>query len=163
MAAAMNDTSIAVTPAEMAERMNAVSGGWNRVVGLRFVHVAADEVRAEWDVTEQHHQPYGIVHGGVYCTVIETVCSVGAALFAAKSGLGAVGLDNHTSFLHAVRSGKLTVTARPLTRGRRTHLWEATVTDGQGRVAASGRVRLLCVESDSLLAGERVGTSGDKA
>jgi len=146
----------------MAERMNAVSGGWNRIVGLRFVHVSADEVRAEWDVTEQHHQPYGIVHGGVYCSVIETVCSVGAAVFALKSGLAAVGLDNHTSFLHAVREGKLTVTARPLTRGRRTQLWEATVTELRGRVVATGRVRLLCVESGSLLAGEKVSATADK-
>jgi 1,4-dihydroxy-2-naphthoyl-CoA hydrolase len=158
----MNDTAMPTSPAEMAERMNAASGGWNRIVGLRFVHVAADEVRAEWEVTEQHHQPYGIVHGGVYCTVIETVCSVGAAMFALKSGLGAVGLDNHTSFLHAVRSGKLTVTAKPLTRGRRTQLWEATVTEAQGRVAATGRVRLLCVESGSVLAGEKVSAAPDK-
>lgn len=158
----MNDALSTLGPAELAEHMNTASTGWNRIVGLRFVHVSPDEVKAEWDVTEQHHQPYGIVHGGVYCSVIETVCSVGAAVFALKSGLGAVGLDNHTSFLHAVRSGKLTVTARPLTRGRRTQLWEATVTESQGRVAATGRVRLLCVESGSLLAGERVTASVEK-
>ncbi len=143
-------------PVELAEQANRASTGWNRTAGLRFLSISGDEVRAELAVSELHHQPYGIVHGGVYCTVIETVCSVGAAVYALPLGLGAVGLDNHTSFLHAVRSGTLTVTARPLTRGRRTHLWEATVAEASGRVVATGRVRLLCIESDSVLAGERV-------
>jgi uncharacterized protein (TIGR00369 family) len=155
MALAMSEP-IPPTPEQVAELLNAGNTGWNRSAGLRFLGVSGDEVRAELEVGELHHQPYGIVHGGVYCTVIETVCSVGAAMYARPLGLGAVGLDNHTSFLHAVRSGTLTVVARPLTRGRRTHLWEATVTEASGRVVATGRVRLLSVESDSVLAGERV-------
>jgi 1,4-dihydroxy-2-naphthoyl-CoA hydrolase len=152
----MSDSTNLPSPAELAEQANAASVGWNRTAGLRFLHISGDEVRAELAISELHHQPYGIVHGGVYCTVIETVCSVGAAVWAMPLGLGAVGLDNHTSFLHAVRSGTLTVTARPLTRGKRTHLWEASVTEAGGRVVATGRVRLLCVESGSVLAGERV-------
>jgi 1,4-dihydroxy-2-naphthoyl-CoA hydrolase len=152
----MSESTTQPSPAEVAELANAASSGWNRTAGLRFLHISGDEVRAELAISELHHQPYGIVHGGVYCTVIETVCSVGAAVYALPLGLGAVGLDNHTSFLHAVRSGTLTVTARPLTRGRRTHLWEATVAEASGRMVATGRVRLLCVESNSVLAGERV-------
>jgi uncharacterized protein (TIGR00369 family) len=63
----------------------------------------------------------------------------------------AVGLENHTSFIRAVRSGRLRATARPITRGRKTHVWEAEVRDEQDRVVATGRVRLLCVAADAAL------------
>jgi 1,4-dihydroxy-2-naphthoyl-CoA hydrolase len=140
--------------------MNAYAGGWNRAMHLRFVSATADEVIAELPIGPVHLQPHGIVHGGVYSGIVETVASVGAALSAGSRGQTAVGLENHTSFLRAVRSGILRATARPLTRGRRTQVWEASVTDDAGRVAATGRVRLLCLEPDSELAGEKAGTLG---
>lgn len=140
----------------LADAMNAAGGGWNTAMGLRFVHANGDEVVAELEVGSAHLQPHGIVHGGVYAGIIETVASVGAALSAMARGQTVVGLENHTSFLRAVRSGTLRGTARPLTRGRRTQVWEATVTDSTGRVAATGRVRLLCLEADADLAGEKV-------
>jgi uncharacterized protein (TIGR00369 family) len=65
--------------------------------------------------------------------------------------MGAVGLENQTSFIRAARSGKLTAIATPITRGRTTQVWEATVRDEQQRVLATGRVRLLCVERDAAL------------
>jgi uncharacterized protein (TIGR00369 family) len=139
-----------------AELMNAQPDGWNLAMGLRFVSVTLDEVVAELAVGKPHLQPHGIVHGGVYCGVIETVASIGAGVNARARGLGTVvGLENHTSFLRAVRGGTLRATARPLTRGRRTQVWEATVTDETGRVAATGRVRLLCLEPGADLAGEK--------
>jgi len=73
-----------------------------------------------------------------------------------KSGQSVVGLENHTSFLHAVREGLLRATALPLMRGRRTQVWEATITDSTGRTVASGRVRLLSLAPDSSIAGETV-------
>jgi uncharacterized protein (TIGR00369 family) len=69
-------------------------------------------------------------------------------------GQTVVGLENHTSFLRAVRSGRLRAVALPLTRGRRTQVWEATVTDEEGRIAATGRVRLMCLDEGTVLAGE---------
>jgi 1,4-dihydroxy-2-naphthoyl-CoA hydrolase len=125
-------------------------------MGIHFVRATADEVIAELEIGPQHHQAYGIVHGGVLCGLIETVASVGAALAAMPRGHSVVGLENSTSFLTAMRAGKLRATARPLTRGRRTQVWEATVTDAEGRAAASGRVRLLALESGAALAGEAV-------
>lgn len=125
-------------------------------MGIHFVRATADEVIAELEIGPQHHQAYGIVHGGVLCGLIETVASVGAALAAMPRGHSVVGLENSTSFLTAMREGKLRATARPLTRGRRTQVWEATVTDAQGRAAASGRVRLLALEAGADLAGETV-------
>jgi uncharacterized protein (TIGR00369 family) len=67
-----------------------------------------------------------------------------------------VGLENHTSFLNAVREGLLRATARPLMRGRRTQVWEVTVTDAERRTVASGQVRFLALEAGTSLAGEPV-------
>jgi uncharacterized protein (TIGR00369 family) len=111
---------------------------------------------AELEIGDAHRQPYGIVHGGVYAGIVETVASVGAALYALADGKSVVGLENSTSFLRAAREGVLRVTALPLTRGRRTQVWEGTVTDASGRVVATGRVRLLSLEADAALAGETV-------
>ena len=125
-------------------------------MGIHFIHATADEVIAEMEIGAHHHQPYGIVHGGVHAGLIEAITSLGAALAAMARGQSVVGLENHTSFLNAVREGKLRATARPLMRGRRTQVWEATVTDAAGRSIASGRVRFLVLEGGASLAGEPV-------
>jgi len=131
--------------------------GWDRTMGLRIVRASRDEVVAEYDVDARHHQPYGIVHGGVHCTAVETVCSTGAGLDAMARGQSVVGVENHTSFIRAVRAGTVTVRATPITRGRRSQLWEAVARDADGRVVSTGRVRLLCLDAGSELAGETVG------
>ncbi len=146
------------TPAvDLVDEMNAHRGGFNTAMGLRFVRATRDEVVAELTVGENHSQPYGIVHGGVHTGIIETVCSVGAAIDAQSDGRTVVGLENSTSFLRAARSGVLRFTARPITRGRRTHVWEATVTDESGRAVATGRVRLMCLEPGAEIAGRKAG------
>ncbi|MHB8419711.1 MAG: PaaI family thioesterase [Myxococcales bacterium] len=141
---------------DFAELLNSIRDGWNGAMGLRLVRATADEVVAELTVGPQHLQGYGIVHGGVHAGAIETVASIGAALHALPRGFSVVGLENHTSFLHAVREGTLKIEARPLTRGRRSQLWEGSVTDASGRLIAKGTVRLLCLEGDVELAGAKV-------
>lgn len=141
---------------DMAEILNGSLDGWNRAMGLRFVRATADEVVAELEVGPSHHQPYGIVHGGVYTGVIESVTSVGAGIYARQYGQVVVGLENNTSFLKAVREGTLRMTARPLSRGRTTQVWEATVTDSAGRTVATGRVRLLSIEPAKGIAGAKI-------
>jgi uncharacterized protein (TIGR00369 family) len=147
---------------DAAPYLNEHLGGWNRAMGLRMVRATADEVIAELTVGEPHLQPYGIVHGGVHAGIIETVCSTGAAIHAAARGQTVVGLENSTSFLHAARGGVLRVAARPLSRGRRSQIWEATVSDQGGRALATGRVRLLCLEPGADLAGQTAGVRGDE-
>ncbi len=141
---------------DFAVTMNETLFGWNKAMGLHFVRASADEVVGELELGDQHRQPYGIVHGGVHSGVIEALCSVGAALFAMPLGLSVVGIENHTSFLKAVREGRLTVTATPLSRGRRAQVWEGNVRDDQDRLVATGRVRLLCLAPDAELAGQKV-------
>ena len=130
--------------------------GWDAAMGLEYVRVSRDEVVVAYEVGPIHKQPYGIVHGGVHCGVIEAICSTGAGIDAMARGQGVVGLENHTSFVRAVRSGRITATATPVTRGRRVQLWEATCRDETGRVVATGRVRLLCLDPGTELAGETV-------
>jgi uncharacterized protein (TIGR00369 family) len=127
------------------------------VLGFQLVSATRDEVVIEYTIDERHHQPYGIVHGGVHCAVIESACSTGAGVDAMSRGLSVVGVENHTSFVRAIRAGRVRVVATPITRGRRAQLWEATARDDDGRIIATGRVRLLCLETGSELAGEAVG------
>lgn len=142
---------------DFAERLNESPEGWLEAMGIGIILATKDEVRAELNVGPMHLQAYGIVHGGVHCGVIESLASIGAYLFARENGQHVVGLENNTSFVRAVRAGtKLHAVATPVTRGRRTQVWEANVLDEQDRIVATGRVRLLCLEPDQALAGEQV-------
>lgn len=132
---------------ELVDWINGLPG-WVKEMGIVILAASADEVTCEWEVAEKHHQGYGIVHGGVHCGVIETLASVGAALVAHPRGQRVVGLENSTSFLRAVRSGKLRGTARPVTRGRTSQVWEAWIRDEKGDLVATGRVRLLCLDEN---------------
>jgi uncharacterized protein (TIGR00369 family) len=122
--------------------------GWVKEMGIRILTASPDEVTCEWEVSDRHHQAYGIVHGGVHCGVIETLASVGAAIVAHPRRQRVVGLENSTSFIRAVRAGTLHGVARPVTRGRSSQLWEAWIRDDKGQLVAQGRVRLLCVDED---------------
>lgn len=135
--------------------------GFDAAMHFEMVSASGDEVVLEYDIGEQHRQPYGIVHGGVHCAAVESACSTGAGMYAMARGQGVVGVENHTSFIHAARSGRVRVTATPLTRGRRSQVWEATARDESGRLIATGRVRLLCLEAGSDLAGRPLSTRGE--
>lgn len=142
------------------EVMNQSMGGFNRALGLEFTRATADEVTAELTVAPHLLQPYGLVHGGVYSAMIETLASTGAAINAMAAGMSVVGLENTTSFLRAVRSGKLHAVAKPLLKGRRSHVWEVKVTDDAGKLCATGRVRLICLEAGAAIAGKTAGVDG---
>jgi 1,4-dihydroxy-2-naphthoyl-CoA hydrolase len=118
-----------------------VVGAFVRHLGVRFTEVSGDRVVATWTARPDLHQPYGIVHGGVHCSVIETLASVGAALWMGERGK-VVGVNNNTDFYRAVRAGTLTSTATPLHRGRSQQLWLVETVGEDGKVAARGQVRL---------------------
>ncbi|MFO0616859.1 MAG: PaaI family thioesterase [Polyangiaceae bacterium] len=144
-----------VDPVEAAAFLNTTRDPWSRAMCIQYTHVSRDEVRADVTINETHWQGYGIVHGGVHSGVIETIASVGAAVDQLPAGRSVVGLENHTSFVRAVRGGTLHATAKPITRGKRSQLWEGTIVDADGKIVATGRVRLLCLEPDAALAGEK--------
>jgi 1,4-dihydroxy-2-naphthoyl-CoA hydrolase len=142
---------------DVLQMLNAARGGFELALGMTFTKASAEEVELEVPVRPELLQPYGLVHGGVYSSIIESAASVGAALFAMRSGQTTVGLENTTSFLRAVRGGKLVAVARPLHRGRQTQVWEVEVRSDEGKLAATGRVRMLCLEPGAAVAGEKVG------
>jgi len=143
----------------LADLVNATHPGtWAEVLGLKIVHATRDEVIGEFEVKSNLRQPHGIVHGGVHASAIESLASIGASIDAMRHGKTVVGLENHTSFIRAVREGVLRGTARPLTRGRRTQVWEVSIADAKGALVATGRVRLLVIEPDASVAGAALGS-----
>lgn len=160
----MQTFPLAHTPgSDVSEFLNAHLDGWSTAMGLRYVRASRDEVVAELTVGPQHLQIYGIVHGGVHAGLVETLASVGAALNGVERGQAAVGLENHTSFLRAVRSGVVRGTAHPLTRGRRSQVWEVNVHDADDHLLATGRVRVLCLDPGTEVAGEVVTVSSSSS
>jgi 1,4-dihydroxy-2-naphthoyl-CoA hydrolase len=139
------------TSADIVEFLNSAEG-WTKAMGLRLTRATRDEVCAELEVGPEHLQLYGIVHGGVHSGIVETLASVGAGISVFEQGKRIVGLENHTSFIRAVGAGKLRARATPLTRGRRSQVWECEVRDEAERLVSTGRVRLLVLEEDAKLA-----------
>jgi 1,4-dihydroxy-2-naphthoyl-CoA hydrolase len=119
--------------------------GFTEVLGLEFGDVSPDRVVVRWTIRPHLHQPYGIVHGGVYCSVVETVASYGAAMWFGDRG-NVVGVSNTTDFLRAVREGTLTAVGTPVHRGRLQQLWVVEITDSDARLVARGQVRLQNIE-----------------
>jgi uncharacterized protein (TIGR00369 family) len=139
------------TPSTFLEQFDP-STGFVGLLGLQFDEISAERVVAHLEVGPQHLQPFGLVHGGVYAAIAETLASVGATVAAGTdgSGRGAVGLENHTSFLRTAGVGHR-VDAEAVARhaGRRVHQWAVTMRDAQdGRELATSTVRLLLVSPE---------------
>jgi len=117
--------------------------------GLELTEASVDQCEGRLEIAPIHHQPYGVVHGGVYCMMIETLASAGAALWAIENGMGgAVGLSNKTDFLRATTDGVLLGKATPIHRGRTQQLWQVDITRGSdGKLVAQGQVRLQNVDT----------------
>ena len=117
------------------------TGEFVRHLGIEMTEVTGDRVVAVWEAAAKHHQPYGIVHGGVHCSVFETLASFGAAVWLGDKGQ-VVGVNNNTDFYRAVREGTMTSTATPIHRGRSQQVWVVETVDTDGKVVARGQVRL---------------------
>jgi uncharacterized protein (TIGR00369 family) len=123
--------------------------GFDALLNLRYVEATGDRVEIELDLRPELHQPFGITHGGVYCSVVESAASVGAGLWYGERGQ-VVGVANHTNFLRAVSTGTLTAVATPIHRGRTQQLWLVEISDEHGRAVARGEVRLANVAGGGL-------------
>jgi uncharacterized protein (TIGR00369 family) len=113
-----------------------------RAAGLRRVEIGPTRVTGWIELGPEHHQPSGIVHGGVFATAIETAAGLGAFAAAKEQGLVAVGLNNNTHFVRAMSTGRVSVDAQPIQQGRTQQLWEVRICDEQGQLVALGQVRL---------------------
>jgi 1,4-dihydroxy-2-naphthoyl-CoA hydrolase len=129
--------------AQYQEQMN---GGFIALLGTRFGHADGERVELEVPITADLLQPYGIVHGGVYSSLVETAASMAAGLWFAGRGQ-VVGLQNTTHFLRAMRDGTLHAIATPIHRGRTQQLWLVEITDDTGRLVSRGELRLANIAS----------------
>jgi len=119
-----------------------------REAGLEVGEIGPERVTGTIAAGPAHHTPWGVVHGGVYATAIESACSIGASVAVAGEGMFAVGLSNQTDFLRPHRDGELHVTATPVDRGRTQQLWQCEIARADGKLVARGQVRLQNVPFD---------------
>jgi 1,4-dihydroxy-2-naphthoyl-CoA hydrolase len=142
-----------------------LDSGFDGHLGTEIVAASPQEVRLRLVLGPQHRQPYGVVHGGVWAALAETAASIGAAL---NSRRPVVGLENHTSFLRAIRDGAVLITARPVHPGRTSQVWEVTVAEeadaegGGRRPVSRSVVRLHVLPPGATVAG-RPPLDGDMA
>jgi 1,4-dihydroxy-2-naphthoyl-CoA hydrolase len=113
--------------------------GFDAHYGLDLLDATGEEVRARCPVADHVLQPVGLVHGGVYAAMAESMASIGTVV--ATEG-PAAGMSNHTSFLRPVTEGTIHAVARARHRGRSTYVWEVDFTDDAGRLCAVSRVTI---------------------
>jgi 1,4-dihydroxy-2-naphthoyl-CoA hydrolase len=132
------------TPISMptAGELNEAVTGYDRLYGLRFVSIAEDEIRAEVDVRPEIKQPMGLVHGGLYASVAESMASLATAAAVFREAKVATGMSNNTSFLRPILDGTVHARATRLHRGRTTWVWDVTFSDDQGRTCAVTRMTI---------------------
>ena len=119
----------------------ALRGPFVRHLGLRFTEASGEKVVATWTASEKHHQPFGIVHGGVHASVVETLGGIGATAWLGEGGR-CVGVSNATDFYRAVREGPMTSTGLPVHQGRSQQVWLVETRDNDGRLVARGQLRV---------------------
>ncbi|HYI58380.1 MAG TPA: PaaI family thioesterase [Microlunatus sp.] len=117
-------------------------GAYANQLGLTVTTATPDVLEATWTVTEALLQPYGLLHGGAHCAVVETLASVAAARWLGPEGR-VVGTTNSTDFYRASKSGdRLMSVTKPLHRGRSRQVWRVETFDEQQRLVAAGQVAL---------------------
>lgn len=114
--------------------------------GLEMTEVSGTRVVGHLELGPQHHTPWGVVHGGVYTTAVESAASVGATVAVADKGQFAVGLHNATDFLRASTGGRADLVATALQQGRTQQLWLVVVSRPDGKELARGQVRLQNID-----------------
>ena len=120
-------------------------------LGLVWDRISYEAVHAHLEIDDRHRQPYGIVHGGVWCSVVESLASVAAALRVAGSGRFVVGVSNSTDFLRSHRRGRIDAVATPIHVGRSQQLWQVVLSRASdGAAVARGQVRLANVDPEQV-------------
>ena len=121
--------------------------GFDRLYGLELLHVDAEHARAQVKVRDELRQPAGLVHGGVFASIAETLASMATWLAVHEQGQTAQGLSNQTSFLRPIVDGTIHAVARRRHKGRTTWVWEVDITDDQERLCALVRMTVAVREA----------------
>ena len=115
---------------------------FDALYGLQVEEVTEERVVARVAVTNAVKQPMGLVHGGLYASIAESLASVGTYIGVYEEGKAAMGLSNQTSFLRPITQGTVHATGTRRHRGRTTWLWDVEITDDQGRTCAITRMTI---------------------
>lgn len=121
--------------------------GFDRLYGLEITYITQDEARAHVAVRDELLQPAGLVHGGVYAAIAESLTSAATWYGVAREGKAAQGMSNQTSFLRPILAGTVHAVARRRHRGRSTWVWEVDILDDDGRVCALVRMTVAVREA----------------
>ena len=121
-------------------------GGVASLLDIELVETSPDRVTATMPVTPNHHQPFGVLHGGVSVVLAETVASVGAYL-AAPDGYTAVGMEVNANHVRSVRKGRLAAVATPLHTGSTTHVWDVKLRHEGEKLVCVSRCTLAIVQN----------------
>ena len=125
-----------------AEQLDVLPRGFDRLYGLELLEHDEQHVRARVRVREEIKQPAGLVHGGVYASIAESLASLATALAVLPGGETAMGLSNSTSFLRPITEGTIHAEATRLHRGRTTWVWDVRFSDDAGHTCAVTRMTI---------------------
>lgn len=115
-------------------------------IGIEFIELGEDYVKARMPVDDRTRQPYGILHGGASVALAETIGSTGAMLVIDSTKYRCVGQEINANHVRAVASGHVIGTARPLHIGRRSQVWEIRIADEQDRLVCISRLTMAVLE-----------------
>jgi 1,4-dihydroxy-2-naphthoyl-CoA hydrolase len=115
---------------------------FDALYGLEILESSPEEVTARVAVRDELKQPMGLVHGGVFASIAESIASLGTAWAVFEDGMMAQGLSNQTSFLRPILEGTIHARARRRHRGRTTWVWEVDITDDDDRLCALVRMTI---------------------
>jgi len=116
--------------------------GFDGLYGLEVLTISDEEVTAQVAVRDEIKQPAGLVHGGVFASIAESITSMATWLAVREDGLSAQGLSNQTSFLRPILDGTIHAVARRRHHGRTTWVWEVEISDDQERLCALVRMTI---------------------
>ena len=116
--------------------------GFDALLGLELLECTDELVRAQLPVRDELRQPFGLVHGGVFASMAETLASIGTAVVVFDDGNAAMGLSNQTSFVRPITDGTIHGRAERRHRGRTTWIWDVEISDDAGRVCALSRMTI---------------------
>jgi 1,4-dihydroxy-2-naphthoyl-CoA hydrolase len=121
--------------------------GFDGLYGLEILEISDEQVTAQVPVRDEIKQPAGLVHGGVFASIAESIASTATYLAVHADGRTAQGLSNQTSFLRPILDGTIHAVARRRHRGRTTWVWEVDITDDLGRLCALVRMTVAVREA----------------
>jgi 1,4-dihydroxy-2-naphthoyl-CoA hydrolase len=126
-----------------AASINEILMGFDRLYGLELLECSDTDVRAQVVVRDEHKQPAGLVHGGLYASMAEAITSIATAMTVFdEEGSTGMGLSNNTSFLRPITGGTVHAHATRVHRGRTTWVWDVKFTDDQARTCALTRMTI---------------------